>query len=394
MIQADEIREKARKWYPSFLLSYLKGKTFFPKDIRFRKPGSSEILQNYLKIDKEIQNLLAQSKEAKGFGYTVIRTERKNHKLGKQLFPTRIYFETDQDYLKFIRQEKDFETFIKCVELLRTELPQIEDWILQHRSEITGYADRWEYLLKVCKYFLMTPRPHQYLRELNIQVHTKFIEDNTGILMSLLDYLLTEEHIRNPAEKKNFAKRYYLKYSEELIRFRVLNAESLNDQLFNLTDLSVPVSQFEQLDFPCKRVFVTENLMNFLTLPSYQDSIVIFGGGFHISLLKNTRWLEEKEIFYWGDIDTHGLQILSEFRFYFNQVKSIMMDFETLNAYDAHLGEEKTANKKPIYILTEEELALYNHVLKHRLRLEQEKIDQNYTRKMLERCLYQDKLER
>ncbi|HHB95345.1 MAG TPA: hypothetical protein ENK88_09420 [Campylobacterales bacterium] len=61
--------------------------------------------------------------------------------------------------------------------------------------------------------------------------------------------------------------------------------------------------------------------------------------------LKNIEWLKTKEIYYWGDIDTHGFAILSQIRGYFPQVKSILMDEEVVNRYK-YLGVEEPKSKQ------------------------------------------------
>ena len=127
--------------------------------------------------------------------------------------------------------------------------------------------------------------------------------------------------------------------------------------------------------------------MNFLTLPFLEETIGIWGKGFQVSLLKSARWLTDKIIIYWGDIDTHGLQILSGLRSIFPRVQPVMMDFETLEAYRKHTGIEKTPNRKPVDHLTSKEHRLYDYLLETGIRVEQEKIDQWYANKRIKQLL-------
>jgi len=64
----------------------------------------------------------------------------------------------------------------------------------------------------VCHCFLNNPRPDVYIRQLPIDLHTKFIEHNETVIKSLLDYLIPE-HVRDVLEKQ-LSKRYYLRYDE------------------------------------------------------------------------------------------------------------------------------------------------------------------------------------
>lgn len=161
--------------------------------------------------------------------------------------------------------------------------------------------------------------------------------------------------------------------------------------------MTVTEDEFCNLQIPCNRVFLLENktnfsnLMNFLTLPQIEKSIGIFGSGFKVGNLKSAHWLAEKEIFYWGDIDTHGLQILSQIRGYFPNTNSVMMDFETLNSFkdDWDRGEPITAGSLPN--LTSAEEMLFQFVKAdniNTIRLEQEKVSQEYVMKELDRIIH------
>ena len=93
-----------------------------------------------------------------------------------------------------------------------------------------------------------------------------------------------------------------------------------------------------------------------------------------------------KQIAYWGDIDTHGLEILSQIRGYFKQTKSIMMDFKTLNAFKDDWDRGQPINKESLPNLTVEEQELFKFVKAdniNTIRLEQEKISHRYVTETL-----------
>ena len=169
--------------------------------------------------------------------------------------------------------------------------------------------------------------------------------------------------------------------------------KSISDKhLSGLTDIEVTEEEFRNLQIPCEKVFVFENktnysnLMNFLTLPQIENTIGIFGSGFSVSKLKNALWLADKEIFYWGDIDTHGLKILSQIRGYFSNTKSIMMDFETLNTFKDDWDKGEPIHESSLPNLNSEEQELFQFVRAdniNTIRLEQEKISQEYVLKQI-----------
>lgn len=382
MITPQEIRKQAAGWYKSFFLAWLQMEDF-PLEIRFGKVKTSGILEDFATLHQAIQQLKKESKEEQGFGYNIEFKETDTRKAGRQWLPSRIYFETAEDYLKFLKKEKEFRVFTQAVHLIRIELPELEPWVCQHPLKIVENAGKWEELLKVCQYFITHPTPNLYIRELPIKVHTKFIEENTAVLTSLLDFLL-------PAwiqpEEKDFRKRFNLKYDEPLLRIRLLDADMAQMYLSGIHDLSIPITQFNTLTIPCRRVFILENktnfsnIFNFLTLPQLKASIAIFGEGYKLRLLKNTVWLQDKSIYYWGDIDTHGFEMLSLLRSYFPQTQSFLMDIGTFRTFNKYTVKGTDFYRNSLPHLTGEEMQLFYHLLnlEDKNRLEQEKLPQVY----------------
>jgi len=104
------------------------------------------------------------------------------------------------------------------------------------------------------------------------------------------------------------------------------------------------------------------------------------GGGFNVSYLRRADWLRGKNIYYWGDIDEHGFQILHQLRSYYPQTRSVMMDRDTFDLLGDFVIEGKCNQAETLSLLTAEEAELYA-ILRGRRplnRLEQEKIPQAY----------------
>jgi len=388
MIQPDRIKEKALRWYFEFLSKSVEGQPFFPKDIRFGKVKPSDTLKEFSTIRKEIENLHQNSKENIGYGYQIEFVKIKNQKIGEQSFPDRIFFEDQSDYLKFIRKGQEFERFIKTSTRIITKFPELKQWIIKNPQKIIDNFGKWDDLIKVCNYFVKNPKPHIYLRELPLDISTKFVETNQTILRALLDILI-ECNVN--ADEIAFEKRFNLKCNEKLIRVRILDKKLSHDLFSGVDDISIPHTQFNALNIPCKRVFVLENrtnfsnIFNFLTLPNLKESIAIFGEGFQIGLLKNAIWLSDKQIVYWGDIDAHGFQILSQIRGYFPQTRSCMMDFETFNAFKDLSITGVDTKVSELNHLNPEEHQLFTYLLnqEEKNRLEQEKIPHSYAMKKI-----------
>jgi hypothetical protein len=95
MLNPDEIQQKAERLYPIFLSATIKGEPFFPKEFPVGKLSS-----DYIILRDAVTQLLEKSKQSLGYGYSVELTTRKTRKYGNQTLPTRIFIETEADYLQ------------------------------------------------------------------------------------------------------------------------------------------------------------------------------------------------------------------------------------------------------------------------------------------------------
>ena len=370
MITPIEIKKKAANKYKAYLQSIVEGETFNPIVI----VGDKKPNEDTVKFEEELTELISCSKEKKGYGYTIEYQTVKTKRHGIQDIPTSISFQSEFDYLKYINKEKDTAKFKKDITNILSSFRELKDWIYKYPIKVI--ENDWKSLLKICNYFKEVPQPHLYIRELPIQVHTKFIENNKGIIRELLDIIIAE-HIN--VDEKQFESRFNLKYDETLVRFRILD-EAISQQLFGgIDDISIPISEFQNIALPIHTVYIVENKMNMLTFPAQSNGIVVFGKGFGVDIMKNVEWLKTKKIYYWGDLDAHGFQILSEIRTHFEQVESFMMDRNTFDAfYEGDKGTETNVEKD--LCLTSEESEMFIYLKENNLRLEQEKIPFEYAR--------------
>jgi len=97
---------------------------------------------------------------------------------------------------------------------------------------------------------------------------------------------------------------------------------------------------FVSLSPAVSRVFITENEINYLAFPSVSDSLLIFGTGYGFDVLAQAAWLVCCQVYYWGDIDTHGFAILDQLRANLPHAQSLLMDRATLLAFEAQWGRE------------------------------------------------------
>lgn len=380
MITPQEIKKKAERKYVSFLQSLVVNTPYEKLVIRGDKKYTKSSLQEF---EKELQLINSQSKAKKGFGYTLEFQKVRTKHLGTQDLPTSIYFDTENDYLKFLGKENEVELFVGIITKITETFPELKEWIIKNPIKVIQNQTEWESILKVCRYFKQSPKPNLYIRELPINVHTKFIERNQSVIKDLLDILISDY---NNKGEKQFEKRFNLKYAEPQVRFKILDKEVSQKYFSGIDDVSIPVSQFEALDLPVEKVMVFENKTTFftaLTLPKMDKAIALFGSGFSVSNLKNVYWFKDKALLYWGDIDVQGFEILSQFRGYFPQTKSIFMNKITFeNFFENDSGTPTNISVQ--LNLTDEEQQLYDILKTNNWRLEQEKIPFDYVNKYFE----------
>ncbi|EJW98535.1 hypothetical protein EVA_13353 [gut metagenome] len=99
--------------------------------------------------------------------------------------------------------------------------------------------------------------------------------------------------------------------------------------------------------------------------------------------------MQQTPLYYWGDLDAQGFEILSQFRGYFPQTRSLFMDRTTFDRFFEN-DEGSVSHVAVALHLTPEEQAGYDLVKEHNWRLEQEKIPQRYVLERLPALLREE----
>jgi hypothetical protein len=317
-------------------------------------------------------------------GYKIDWNTRKFRTFGAQTLPSRIYFDDAEAYLSCIGKSEEAEAFRCNIEVTKEFCPGLLQWAVKHPLTVCTNNSVWLDCLKVCRYFASQPVPRLYIRELPIEVDTKFIERHKGLIDELLQAIGVG---MGGNSSHRFEQRYGLKYDEPLIRFRLLDPDLTTCLRVDYRDLAVPSGTFQALGWSGISVVVTENKMNFLTLPELRNTIGVWGGGNAAQLLTSAEWLSRCELLYWGDIDIHGFHIVSRLRGCFSQLRTTMMDLHTIETWQHLLTPAKEASYEEVLMLTEREFAAYELVRGKGMLLEQERIPQWYASQQLTTCV-------
>ncbi len=363
-------------WDRGLLLASMVGEeSLFPRRLTLKGPDSRELSERF----PEVRDWIAALSSAAG----PFRIEWRsvNHRvLGTNDIPAAIWIDQLSDALGLIGKRRAADQFAALVELTREKQPELLTWLAKRPLRALELAEDWPRLLDIVSWLHQHPRPVIYLRQIDLPgVHTKLIERHRGVLAELLDLVLPKDFV-DAAHTGigGFCRRYGFLEKPGRVRFRVLDPQvrllpGESDQ-----DITLTQTAFASLDLPVSNVFITENEINFLAFPNVSDAMVIFGAGYGFDNLAAAPWLHGKEMYYWGDIDTHGFAILNQLRGLFPHAESFLMDQQTLLAHRSFWGVEDQPETGSLDRLNTEESILYDNLRQHhwgeRVRLEQERI--------------------
>lgn len=368
MVSPEKIFDQADKRYFKVLSAFLKGDAL-PLDFKMDK--------SYLKLSAEefrnaVSSLIQSSSLKRPNSYSIELKKVNTRQFGTQSVPSRIYFKSLNDYINTLGKELEFGHLQRNVSLIKTNFPNLKLWVEANPRKIIVNQDKWPDIIHVLKFLDESyERDRFYVRELPVKVHTKFIEENKAIIDELFAIVVPQKYYERGS---NFYERLGLKEPAQLVRIRYLDSKLFWDD--KITDLTFTLDEFKNLAPNVSKVFILENLLNFISFPEVKDAIVIWGKGFEVEKLKYIEWLNGKEIYYWGDLDTYGLAILSQLREFYPAAISLFMNLEDIYNYHQHGVEFIDKKERHLPGLRPAELSAYKYLSKGNIRIEQEKIPQ------------------
>ncbi len=348
--------------YGKFFNLYLHGE--FPISVSIKGPKVNDLSANLGAIKLWCDGWRKQNKinlnniEFKQIG--------KTSGVGSQSIPYKVTFNSFEELAKNMADYKNVLSFAKKLQKVLEDKPTLEGYFIRSFLDLYLKPEILDKALLVVTYIKENPFCNLYLRQVCISsLDTKFIENNYALISDLSDILLDDTYRHNEESDLTglelFKYRYGFKRDSDRVLFRSLdrNLKILND--FDLSEgVELPLPLFNILNPSCKNVFVLENKISYITFPKVKDSIAIFGGGYAVSKLKNTSWLLDKNIYYFGDLDTDGFAILNSFRKSSNfKIVSILMDEDILLKNKMYSVHDIKPNKSELDSLTVKEQKVY-----------------------------------
>ncbi len=322
---------------------------------------------------KRLESWIRQWRTIEAEGFEIIWHDARWPSLGtRKTVPQRLRLSSIEEILRFVDPRmvllKEFNRALSRAHMINKVASEIFLDVLKNKSLFFDYCDDdFERFVSLFQW-LSDHRPAcLFIRELPVEgVDTKWFEKHRG----LLDKLLHARFKDLDWEDKSLEELWELKSPEPLVRVRGL--EQFIAAIGNPSYLSLPSSVLNSIE--PQSVVIFENLQTALSAKLFPGTLILMGMGMATEVLDSIIWMKRIPIYYFGDLDAHGLAILGRVRSHFPQVQSILMNEQTFRSW-GHLSiQDPNLNAPEPICLTKTEQKLFEILREKRLRLEQERI--------------------
>ncbi|WP_109471843.1 Wadjet anti-phage system protein JetD domain-containing protein [Ornithinimicrobium cavernae] len=363
---ADVRARVRRRWDDGTLLrAYAAGEPFPVLDLPLRRPRASEIGDDLSAVREWVAALDAGRRG--GAHYALTYETVGGRVIGRNELPDRAVV---SDYgqawalLGVAGEVRELDRIIAVV----AEEPVLRSWAEGQPLKALQVGASVEGLKRAYRWLLSERGSGRYLREVDAPgVDTKFIDQHRPLLAGWLGV---------PSPSAGFVSALGLRGKPELVRLRSDPSIGL---LGGFSEAALRVEELAAVDLPVRTALIVENEITYLSVPVPDAGVVVWGKGFEVDRAGALRWLREADIWYWGDLDTHGFAILDRLRAWLPQTRSVLMDRRTLLEHRDRWGREPSPTSARLTRLSSDEAALYDDLVSdrfaERLRLEQERID-------------------
>jgi hypothetical protein len=302
--------------------------------------------------------------------------QRRYMRLGPQTLPSAVVLARPEEVAAWCGQERRWTRAVQRYAEMVARWPQLLErrGLAKHFDVLADYSEKdYARLTTALAWVLANPTSGLYVRQLPLEgVDTKWLEKRTGLIVELLDLL------RGGEPSGDFYEACGLQRTPHRVRMRVL-CPTLRRQLGGLRDIEAPLEELAALTLSPTAVLVVENQETGVALPDMPGVVAFMRLGGAVAALATIRWLQGLPAVYWGDVDTHGLAILSRARRTLPGLTSVLMDAATLERYaDLAVQEPSQHGEAELAELTPAERDVFDGLRSGRwgvrVRLEQERI--------------------
>lgn len=368
----EDVRRTLERQWTRKRAQWLAGNGSWPLVLTLGQPVQSDVLWQM----DAVRDWVRAWREVSAAGH-VEWHERQWSAVGRQQLPARLILNCPEEVASWAGEDRPWRLARQRYGRLIERWAQLATSLSKHFQVLADYSDQdFERLTNMLAWLHEHPQSGLFPRQLPIGgLDSKWLETRQGLIAELVGALRGMD-----TSALDFYQCCGLRPPPCLARIAILD-QALRAKLGGLRDLTAPVEEFACLDMSPQCVFIVENIQTGLGFDDLESAVVVMGLGYSVDAIGKFPWISQATTFYWGDIDTHGLAILSRARSYLPRLQSLLMDKAVLlRNRDAGLcvEEKEQHGAESLPNLTAEELDVYQHLKKQtwgwQLRLEQERI--------------------
>ena len=384
----DLIATLRKRWSTGrYLSDYAGNVPWTPIELPVKTPSAGELLDHFDDAVRWAEEFQRDSHTAGGgarFAVTYRTVKGKN--LGANSVPARVRIESFEQLSALIGTGRDVRSLDAILRQTEAVMPTLVPWVVAHPLKAIEHRRIWSDVLATVTWIISNNTETLYLRQIDAEgIDTKFVDHHRKLLDELLTTVLPQHRIDPDYGAVDFTRRFRFRPKPTYTRLRLLNPQPTFPS--GISEITLRTEELATLELVADTVFVVENETTYLAFPAVANSIVIFGSGFSLAALRDIPWMHSRALVYWGDIDTHGFDILHRLRTRFSSVQSIMMDHQTLLAHPRQWVTEPSPTNRMLTNLNHAEEALYHDLIEdrygHAVRLEQERVRFSWLQKAL-----------
>lgn len=371
----DLVSVLRRRWGTGlYLRAYARGEAWEPIVLPVRGPTAAELLHRFEEVRNWVAAFEHDAVECLDIEYRLVG----GRSFGSNRIPAKVRLFSFEQLCSLLGTNTEVAALDQLLALARQRAPKLEAWAAGHPLLVLEHRDAWERVLATVGWIAANDTGRMYVRQIDVEgVDTKFVERYHKLFSHLLPLVLPDNRVDTSTPGLEFARQFGFLTKPPYTRFRILDPE-LSIFPAGISELTVRTDELAAQRLGAATVFIVENEVTYLAFPLVHRAIVVFGSGFAASGLAGLPWLRTVEVVYWGDIDTYGFDILSRLRSYVPEVRSILMDHDTLLRHRAHWSTEEKPTRRSLAYLTDDEQSVYQDLITDifgaRVRLEQERV--------------------
>jgi len=374
LLPPETVRETIARRYRRRRCDWLTGEDEWPLDLPLGAPDEREAQRQPDAVRAWIAAWAAWS----GAGELVWR-ERRWCALGVQILPERLLLRSPASVALWLGEAQRWQRASSRHRHFTARWPALSARLARYFDLLADWdAAEIERLENLVAWLEANPQSNLYARQLPIAgIDSKWLEARMAPIADLVAALQADA-----GGDLDFYRRCGLKPLPHLVRLFLLD-DRLRQRTGGLRDISARPEELAALDLSVSRAYIVENLQTGLAFEDCPGSVVFMGLGYSVGTLARLPWVMRAQCTYWGDLDTHGMAILSRARMRMPHLKSALMDEGTLLSHrDLWVAEDRQYAASELPLLTPAEQSLYGGLKQQRwgvsVRLEQERIAWSY----------------